>query len=209
MIDRLFWLLLSFRGRIGRATFALLSLAQLVVWVICEIALWRHYMVVTYDAAHKARVAIDAPPAVRAILFLLSAVAIWVSLAVQIKRLHDFNWSGWWLAAPVGGAFVGGLLGGLLAALHVAGGLVLVGLLFAVAGVGSFVLVMIMFFRAGDPGDNGHPRGPDEDAPASRGFASSGCSLAPARRVLPPAPSPAGFGRPRTAQTFGRRGAGR
>ena len=205
MIDRLFWLLFSFRGRIGRADFAVFWLIQLVVWGIYQVALWRRYSVVTYDAAHKAHIAFDAPPAVGAVLFFLSAVALWVALAVQVKRLHDFNWSGWWLAAPIGGASVGGLLVGLAAALQLRPVLILAALVFFVAGLASLALILMMFFQVGYWGENGHPRGPDVDAAADRADSSTGSGPA-ARRAYAPKSSPAGFGRPGAAQTFGRRG---
>ena len=204
MIDRLFWLLFSFRGRIGRADFAIFWFIQLAVWGIYQVALWRRYLVVTYDAAHKAHIALDAPPVVRVVMFFLSAVALWVSLAVQIKRLHDFNSSGWPLAAPIGGASVGGLLVGLAAALQLRSLVILAAVVFSVAGLAGLTLILMMFSRVGYWGDNGHPRGPDEDAAAGRGDVSTG-SAPEARRAFAPKSSPPGFGRPGAAQTFGRR----
>ncbi len=209
MIDRFFWLLFSFRGRIGRATFAIFWLVQLVVWGSYQGALWRRYMVITYDVAHKAHAAINASPVVGGVIFFLSAVALWISLAVQIKRLHDFNWSGWWLAAPIGSGVVGGFFAVLFAALYAPAGLVVVSLIVAVAGVSSLVLAIVMFFRAGDPGENGHPRGPDEEA--LTGGASPSASSGPAARrndARASSPSAARPGRPGAAQTFGRRSAG-
>ncbi len=205
MIDRLFWLLFSFRGRIGRADFAVFWLIQLVVWGIYQVALWRRYVVVSYDAAQRAHIALEAPPGVRAVLFFLSAVALWISLAVQIKRLHDFNSSGWPLAAPIGGASVGGLLVGLAAALQLRALLILAAAVFSVAGIAGLALILMMFLRVGYWGDNGHPRGPDEDAAAGRADLSTGSGPA-ARRAYARKSSLAGFGRPAAAQTFGRRG---
>ncbi len=192
MIDRLFWLLFSFRGRIGRAIFASVFFTQLAVNWIYQFTLLRRYMVVTYDAAHKAKVGYDAPPSVIGVALFLVALSAWISFANHIKRLHDFGWSGWWLVAPIGGAVIGGVLAGLFAALHFVAGLVLAGLVAVVAVVGSLVLLVMMFFRAGDAGENGHPRGPDDEAPEHRDLA--------------PAPSLARLGRPGAAQGFGRRG---
>jgi uncharacterized membrane protein YhaH (DUF805 family) len=209
MIDRFLWLLFSFRGRIGRATFAIFWLVQLVVWGSYQGALWRRYMVITYDVAHKAHAAINASPAVGGVIFFLSAVAVWITLAVQIKRLHDFSWSGWWLAAPIGCGVVGGFLVVLFAALHFRAGFILAGPLVAFSGVSSLVLAGLMFFRAGDPGENGHPRGPDEEA--LTGSASPSASSGPTARrndARASSPSAARPARPGAAQTFGRRGAG-
>lgn len=192
MIDRLFWLLFSFRGRIGRAIFASVFFAEVAVSSIYQFILLRRYMVVTYDAAHKAKVAFDAPPSVIGVALFLVALLVWISFANHIKRLHDFGWSGWWLVAPIGGGVVGGVLAGLLAALHFAAGPVVAGLVIVASVVGSLVLLVMMFFRAGDAGENGHPRGPDEEEPAHR-------DLAPASSFARP-------GRPGAAQSFGRRG---
>ncbi|HUO53486.1 MAG TPA: DUF805 domain-containing protein [Rhodoblastus sp.] len=195
MLDRLFWLLFSLRGRIGRATFATIFFSQVAASVAFQL-LVLHRIVIVDGAAEKSRIMFNAPPATLAVLCFLGVVFNWVSLANHVKRLHDFGWSGWWLAAPAGVGFVGGLVGGLSAAFHLGViALILIGATTVVAGLGLLGLLIMMFFRRGD-GENGHPRGPQGDAPPPRDFAPA-----------PRDPAPAGFSPARPpAKGFGRRG---
>ena len=73
-------LLISPRGRIGRATF------------------WLGFVIVLV-----ASTLLNAVPAIGPVLGLL---AIWPQLAVHIKRLHDMGWSGWLLLFPIGSSIV-------------------------------------------------------------------------------------------------------
>lgn len=195
MSDYLFWLLFSLRGRVGRGPFAGVFLFEVVVGVVFQLLLLPRYLVVTPDALHKAKIALNGPPAVGAILVFLGLVLAWISFANKVKRLHDFGWSGAWLFAPAGVIFVGALLAGLFAVLGFRALSVLF-ILVAVAGgiLGILALTVMMFFRRGDDGENSHPRGPEGSDTAPFDRASHAPRAAPAAYVST-RPAQQGFGR--------------
>ncbi len=74
--------LFSFQGRIPRSKF----------WLF---VLW-------YGLGLVGAVVLDVLANAEGVVALLVALAaLWPSLAVQVKRLHDFDYSGWWLLASV------------------------------------------------------------------------------------------------------------
>ena len=72
---------------------------------------------------------------------VIAVVAVWSSIAVGVKRLHDIDKSGWWM------------------------------LLLFVPIVGALALFVMNGFIAGTPHANrfGEPPSADEDEPAPRG----------------------------------------
>jgi uncharacterized membrane protein YhaH (DUF805 family) len=74
-------LLFSFNGRIGRGPYW----AVLGVWIIIDIIL----LVISKVSAGS-----SGSPGMIIVLFYLAS--IWPLLAVEIKRWHDRNKSGWW-----------------------------------------------------------------------------------------------------------------
>ncbi|WP_447973115.1 DUF805 domain-containing protein [Nitrospira sp. Kam-Ns4a] len=74
--------LFSFKGRIPRSKFWLFML-----WYVLGLV---------------GVLALDVVAGAEGVLAgLLMLAALWPSLAVQVKRLHDFDYSGWWLLASV------------------------------------------------------------------------------------------------------------
>ncbi len=75
-------ILFSFKGRVGRKTYWLTLLAAIGIYFVSAAVLG----------------AIGLPMEVLMALFVLAYIPlIWISLAVQVKRWHDRNKSGWWV----------------------------------------------------------------------------------------------------------------
>jgi len=99
-------LLLSFEGRIGRAPYWYFTLAVVIVMGIL--------MAVTgFSAFSAANIAEGGPPpslGAGGILFpLFCLLILWPALAIQAKRWHDVDKSGWWILISFV-PFVGGLI---------------------------------------------------------------------------------------------------
>lgn len=83
-------LLFSFQGRLNRAKYWLVALIYLAVSIVC------------FAIGLGISSAISSPGALTsyllvAIFVIVSLLAIWSSVAVGIKRLHDRDQSGWWM----------------------------------------------------------------------------------------------------------------
>ena len=79
-------LLFSFNGRIGRGPYWCVFLIWLVIYGVL--------LGVTEASAGSS----GSPNLILALIFLAFALAsIWPMLAVQVKRWHDRNKSGWWV----------------------------------------------------------------------------------------------------------------
>jgi uncharacterized membrane protein YhaH (DUF805 family) len=84
------------------------------------------------------------------VLFPLGLVILWIAplvptTALEVRRLHDTDRSGWWIAAPFGLI----ALGSLMTAFSESGGIILV-----VAGMLLYVLVFIWTIQIGTSGTN-------------------------------------------------------
>jgi uncharacterized membrane protein YhaH (DUF805 family) len=102
-----FELLFSFRGRIGRLTWWLMGLVQMVMTLLAAAPIgvtadrWKTLYEAGDPGAAKAGAIFIATVVVAVVLFG------WVGLAANVKRFHDRNKSGWWLLVafvPVIGA---------------------------------------------------------------------------------------------------------
>ena len=86
-------LLFSFQGRINRAKYWLVLVGMWVVVAVVFGALFAPMMTAADPSAAMASMG--------AISFIVMAVLyillIWIGLAVQVKRWHDRNKSGWWV----------------------------------------------------------------------------------------------------------------
>ncbi|MBN3731423.1 DUF805 domain-containing protein [Burkholderia sp. AU31624] len=122
------WLLFSFEGRIGRLPWWIYALVSTVLSAI-------------FDAGSRGAPEDDLPPLVMLVAVVIAVVAVWSSIAVGVKRLHDIDKSGWWM------------------------------LLLFVPIVGALALFVMNGFIAGTPHANrfGEPPSADEDEPAPRG----------------------------------------
>ena len=86
-------LLFGFHGRANRAKFWLVALGIFVVEVIIFAALGGTTAMSTDPQQAMANMG----PGVGIVLFVFGVVALWISLAVAVKRYHDRNKSGWWV----------------------------------------------------------------------------------------------------------------
>jgi uncharacterized membrane protein YhaH (DUF805 family) len=180
------WLLFSFKGRIGRRQFATVMLAQLAFSAIYYVVFLRRFQGAGLHAPAGvesfASTAFHFGGAVGAIVLAVTVVSSWIGLAVQAKRLHDFGWSGWWLAAPMAAGFVGGFAGGFLSAFGFAiVGSLLAALAMMTAALGSLALIGIMFFRRGGEGANPF----DGDSPGELGEKDAAVAFVKTARGFP------------------------
>lgn len=133
-------LLFSFRGRINRLPYWLVSLAMLTVMatvfaLVGVSGVWRSAM----------------------FLLLLLIPSIWIGVALSTKRLHDRNKSAWWLVIFY-------VLPGILEGVEEFAGDAGIVLLIASLALSIWALVELGFLR-GTPGPNHY--GPDPLAVAS------------------------------------------
>lgn len=87
-------LLFSFQGRANRAKFWLVALGIFVVEMIIFAALFAGAAM--SGDPERLQAAVMAPISL-IVLIVFGVVALWVSLAVAVKRYHDRNKSGWWI----------------------------------------------------------------------------------------------------------------
>ncbi len=149
MDDNIGWLLFSFSGRIGRIRYAQLFLIQFMAYFALNMVLIRRYIAPEAAADDFSWLA-DMPPAVLGLSAIYFALLAWIGVAANVKRLHDFNWTGWTLIAPVGFYLMVLALAALLSAVGhrpAGAGLATVG---AIGGglLAGFVLAL-MFLRGG------------------------------------------------------------
>jgi uncharacterized membrane protein YhaH (DUF805 family) len=86
-------LLFGVHGRVNRAKFWLVALGILVLEAIIFAALGG----TTAMSADPEQALANIGPVAGIVLFVFGVVALWVSIAVAIKRYHDRNKSGWWV----------------------------------------------------------------------------------------------------------------
>ena len=92
------WLLFSFRGRIPRRVFW-------GVTIVGTFAFYAAVFLVSVVFSEESFVAVIAA----IVILTLYAVFLWISLAVQVKRWHDRDKSGWWFFisfVPLVGPFI-------------------------------------------------------------------------------------------------------
>ena len=86
-------LFLSFKGRINRAKFWLGFLGLMVVYAILGVVAGGA-MMASMSGDNPSAGGMGAMGIVVAIVYLAS---LWPALAIQVKRWHDRNKSGWWV----------------------------------------------------------------------------------------------------------------
>jgi uncharacterized membrane protein YhaH (DUF805 family) len=87
---RVFKLLLSIDGRIDRATYVAIMLGAILYAMIAAIAIYHYADSFGPDTAESGTVWFRGNQ-------IASIPAFWVLYAAQVKRLHDFDKSGWWM----------------------------------------------------------------------------------------------------------------
>jgi uncharacterized membrane protein YhaH (DUF805 family) len=96
-MNNLIPILFSFNGRVNRTIFWTFEAVWIVLFIIVS--------VVTHPAANADGTPNTTPSLLAGIFFLAT---IWPLLAVQVKRWHDRNKSGWWVFIGLV-PFIGGL----------------------------------------------------------------------------------------------------
>jgi uncharacterized membrane protein YhaH (DUF805 family) len=86
-------LLFGFQGRANRAKFWLVALAIFVIEVIIFAVLGG----TTAMSDNPEQAMANIGPVAGIALFVFGVVALWISIAVAVKRYHDRNKSGWWV----------------------------------------------------------------------------------------------------------------
>lgn len=151
MVNRIVWLLFSFNGRLGRLGFFTAWLGLALCSAMLQMATIGN---LADQMAHRGE---PADPVILLLRVALGFALGWCHFAIQAKRFHDFNWSGWWVLAP--GAIVVGLfvlwIGG--AASNAGGGSPnFLGL--SVLTIGAFLFLVViglmLLFRGGTAGPN-------------------------------------------------------
>ena len=93
--DRLLRMLFTFKGRVGRQFFWIVSLTLLAVNAVAGILLSGLSGPASSLPAKEYGVAAKAIIVGVSVLWL--GVSAWISLATQVKRWHDLDKSGWWV----------------------------------------------------------------------------------------------------------------
>ena len=83
------WFFLSMKGRIGRQEFAL----GLIGLILIDMLVVRIGKLIDSGPQYYT---VAAPPGGGSILRTLLVASLWPFAAILVKRLHDFNLSGWW-----------------------------------------------------------------------------------------------------------------
>jgi uncharacterized membrane protein YhaH (DUF805 family) len=86
-------LLFGVHGRVNRAKFWLVALGIFVLEVIIFAVVGGTTAMSTDPQQAMANIG----PVAGVVLFVFGVVALWISIAVAIKRYHDRNKSGWWV----------------------------------------------------------------------------------------------------------------
>jgi uncharacterized membrane protein YhaH (DUF805 family) len=204
LLKRMFW----FSGRVGRLNCFLFSIGVASVALGAFYLCFREVFANFHDQA-KTIEAMRAAP--RGVILPIHLLCLWMNLANNAKRLHDFNWSGWHQFGPSAIVLLAGALSAGSAA-QLQGGHPPVALLLLIGGcmiAGSLYAIVIgcmMLFRRGSEGENhfGPPNGPNPDplARVTRGPAQAAPAFA--QPAFQPAAYHSPHGRP---ASFGRRGA--
>ena len=89
----------SFKGRINRLNYWLYSILLFVLFIVIGIlaGMVMPGAVAPQEGVETARQAHAAPnPLGLVVMLALLVVEVWASLALQVKRWHDLDKSGWW-----------------------------------------------------------------------------------------------------------------
>jgi len=81
----------SFKGRIGRLAYLGANLVLIIVVVIVRLVVDAISKILSSDSSSGIITLLSV------IGFALLVVAVWASLAITVKRLHDRDKSGWWI----------------------------------------------------------------------------------------------------------------
>jgi uncharacterized membrane protein YhaH (DUF805 family) len=168
----------EFSGRSSRAEFWWFWLGVMIIWFVVYFAMIGSVLSVAASQSEPSAGFVGAFGVVGIILLLFWAGLLIPSIAVQVRRLHDTNRSGWWLggfylAYAVYLVLIFGIVGaGMGAAMSGAPDpSQTLGPMFAVTmvvGLGMFVYMIVLIVFYAQPGTSGDNRyGPDPYAPGN------------------------------------------
>ena len=134
--------LFSFKGRSHRASYLVVQVALLALWL----GLW-------------IELPVQLASQWQALNWLFTILMIWINLAATAKRLHDRDWNGWWSIAVFAVSRLSLLYYGLFLGLSFGVDISMAGeLLLVLVAVGLSVLqtwiITELFFLAGTDGPN-------------------------------------------------------
>ncbi|OBT15554.1 hypothetical protein A9264_12875 [Vibrio sp. UCD-FRSSP16_10] len=78
----------SFQGRASRRTYWSMVLANIVIILIMRFSLHGNFS--NHGEGDVSNIATF-------VVFVISVLMLWWSLAIQVKRLHDLDKAGWWV----------------------------------------------------------------------------------------------------------------
>ena len=94
------WYFLSLKGRISRQEFWLGQALLIVLVLLLEIKLTAYFLAMRQpESGVWSRDALELTLALP--FYFISAVLFWPVTAIVVKRLHDLNLSGWWVAVSL------------------------------------------------------------------------------------------------------------
>jgi uncharacterized membrane protein YhaH (DUF805 family) len=162
----------DFSGRSRRMEFWMWQVAKfllgIVLWIVMLAVFGAAFAGVASNKDPASFAALGGGIIVVMLLGLIVGLGIFIpDLAVSVRRLHDTNRSGWWVAAPLGSYFLTFILAG--GAMATVGGTSDPGAAMAIVGIvtlicmlatlGLCLLLIVFYFLEGTPGPNKY--GPD------------------------------------------------
>ena len=74
----------SLKGRATRSEWLLWRLIRILVYLVIK----------TFEDLIKSK---ELPPAFYIILLKISTITLWINISFDVRRLHDIDFSGWWV----------------------------------------------------------------------------------------------------------------
>lgn len=74
----------SLKGRATRSEWLLWRLIRILVYLVIK----------TFEDLIKSK---ELPPAFSLILVIISIITLWINISFDVRRLHDIDFSGWWI----------------------------------------------------------------------------------------------------------------
>jgi uncharacterized membrane protein YhaH (DUF805 family) len=74
----------SLKGRATRSEWLLWRLIMILVYLVIK----------TFEDLIKSK---ELPPAFYLILVIISIITLWINISFDVRRLHDIDFSGWWI----------------------------------------------------------------------------------------------------------------
>ena len=75
--------------------FSLKGRATRSEWLLWRLIMFLVYLVIkTFEDLIKSK---ELPPAFYLILVIISIITLWINISFDVRRLHDIDFSGWWI----------------------------------------------------------------------------------------------------------------